>query len=61
MGRKLKRATTAEARRERQLDEALEFTFPASDPIALQSDGAKLQAVPSRASVPRRRRQKKRP
>ena len=34
-----KPADTARARQERQLDEALKETFPASDPVAIQHIG----------------------
>jgi hypothetical protein len=48
-----KPADTARARQERRLDEALKETFPASDPVAIQSvsaetDGKHAAAAPAR-------------
>jgi hypothetical protein len=40
-------ADTARARQERRLDEALEQTFPASDPIAIQHIGGTVALSPN--------------
>ncbi len=45
-----KPADTARARQERRLDEALKETFPASDPVAIQSVSATANA---RHAMPR--------
>ena len=44
-----KPAETARARQERRLDEALQETFPASDPVAIQHIGGTVALSPSLA------------
>jgi hypothetical protein len=44
-----KPAETARARQERRLDEALQETFPASDPVAIQHIGGTVALSPNLA------------